>query len=119
MKHLEEFLRLGKELTAQELDSLISGLAEIRAAKLPPVSSSRPTPEDESSIDTPVTVEDSPAMQAKALRDGRVRLWARSSGFGWLAFNIELRDARVLRDWLTANVQGNSDLFSEQVTQRH
>lgn len=119
MKHLEDFVRIANDLTAHELDMLISALAEVRANKAPPVSENRPRADDESVMDTPVTVEDSPAMQAKVLRDGRIRLWARSSGFGWLAFNLNLRDARTLRDWMSANVKGVSDLLGEQNPQRH
>ena len=119
MEHLQNLVRSCTELTAQDLDLLISTLAEVRAAKSPPVSSTRPEPTNESAINTPVTVEDSPAMQARQLRDGRIRLWARSSGFGWLAFNLDLRDACTLRDWMTANVHGESDLFSQQSTEQH
>ena len=62
---------------------------------------------------TPVTMEDSPAMMAVRLRDGRIRLWARNSGFGWLAFNLPEADATILKDWFNANLEGDSDLFSQ------
>ncbi|WP_101048907.1 hypothetical protein [Macromonas nakdongensis] len=119
MNKIERLAESAGQLNAQELDGLISALAMTRATMSPPVSHARPKPTDESAMDTPVTVEDSPAMEARLLRDGRVRLWARSSGFGWLAFNLEPRNARVLRDWLAANVEGASDLIGQQNAQRH
>ena len=120
MSETDALLKSAATLSAQELDVLISGLAEIRANTEPAVSSKRPDPNDtKAALDTIVTMEDSPAMQAKLLRDGRIRLWARSSGFGWLAFNIDMRDATLLRDWFIANVQGDSDLFSQSDTQKH
>lgn len=120
MNTLDALIKRAETLNAHELDALISGLAEIRANTAPPVSPKRPDPNDaDANLDVPVTIEDSPAMQAKLLRDGRIRLWARSSGFGWLAFNIDMRDAALLRDWFIANVQGESDLFSQSGTQSH
>lgn len=119
MNNIERLMESAKQLKPQELDALISALAMTRAAMSPPVSNARPKPTDESAMDTPVTVEDSPAMELRLIKDGRVRLWARNSGFGWLAFNLELRHARPLRDWLVANVHGASDLISEQNPQRH
>lgn len=120
MSKMDSLIKSAATLSAQELDVLISGLAEIRAHTEPPVSPKRPDPNDTNpALDTPVTMEDSPAMQAKLLRDGRIRIWARSSGFGWLAFNIEMRDATLLRDWFTANVAGESDLFSQGDTKSH
>ena len=96
---------------AAEIDDIISRLGEARGAMLPHVSKSRPEPKSLAGMTTPVSMEDEPALRALMLRDGRVRIWARSSGFGWLAFNINPTDARALRDWFSANVQGNADLF--------
>ena len=114
---LSALLSIADEMDAEALDTLISAMAEVRAKKLPAVASTRPT--EPSDIDTPVTMENSPAMFAKLLKDGRVRLWARSSGFGWLAFNLPMEDARTLRDWFMANVDGISDLFSERLGPTH
>lgn len=119
MKQMHQLMAMAQALDAPSLDRLISALAEIRAGKQPPVSASRPNPNNESTTDTPVTMEDSPSIQLKVLRDGRIRLWARSRGFGWLAFNLDMRDARVLRDWFATNVTGISDLISQENMQRH
>ncbi len=116
---LSALLSIAKEMDGQALDALISALAEVRANTQPPVESTRPVPTEGSTTDTPVTIEDSPAMMAKLLRDGRVRLWARSSGFGWLAFNLSHEEAVTLKDWFTANVEGVSDLFGQSVGQAH
>lgn len=119
MNEMHQLKAIAQRLDAPSLDTLISSLAEIRAGMQPAVSGLRPSPNDESINQTPITVEDSPAMQANVLRDGRIRLYARSSGFGWLAFNLDLRDARTLRDWFAANVNGISDLIGEKNVQRH
>lgn len=112
-------INLSGKHSAAELDALISELGEIRAAMKPSVESKRPDPTSESGMNTPVTMEDEPAMMGARLRDGRIRLWARSAGFGWLAFNLATRDAQLLRDWMTANVQGDSDLIGKEDGQRH
>jgi hypothetical protein len=114
MNKIKTMLSAAKSLEANELDVLISMLGEIRATTQPAVSSQRPDPSDASTMDTPVTMEDSPALMAKTLKDGRIRLWARSSGFGWMAFNVPIQDAIALRDWFAANVAGSAALFSQQ-----
>lgn len=116
---LAALLAIAQEMDAAALDTLISALAEVRANTQPPVSAARPMPAEQSTMDTTVTIEDSPAMMATRLRDGRTRIWARSSGFGWLAFNLTTGDAAVLRDWFAANVEGDSDLFSESSGKAH
>ena len=110
-------LDLADAMDGNELDALISALAEVRKDKLPGVAQKRPSPTDPLTMETPVTMEDDPGMLGVRLRDGRVRLWMRSSGFGWLAFNLPIENARTLRDWFAANVDGDSDLFGDQVGQ--
>lgn len=110
-------LQIAGAMNAQELDELISLLGELRSNMLPPVSAQRPNPLTQG--DTPATVEDAPAMMAASLKDGRTRIWARSAGFGWMAFNLRPIDAITLRDWLAANVQGDSDLFGDSITHTH
>lgn len=112
-------LMIDAQLDAVALDELISRLGEARASMLPHVSKTRPEPGSVEATTTPVSMEDEPALRAVRLRDGRVRLWARSSGFGWLAFNIGNVDACALRDWFTANVQGRSDLFGDSDGHAH
>ena len=116
---LMALLSIAQDMDGQDLDTLISALAEVRVQKLPPVAATRPMSIDASSMDTPVTMEDSPAMMAVRLRDGRFRVWARSSGFGWLAFNLDQADARAIRDWFAANVEGQSDLFGQEGGHTH
>lgn len=108
------------DLTAADMDELISQLAELRAQMLPSVAQSRPNPKDPLAAGTPMTMEDSPAMMAAKLKDGRIRFWARSAGFGWLAFNVIEQDALLIRDYLIANLPSRaSDLVSYDSTQQH
>lgn len=110
-------IRLDQTINAEELSDLISQLAELRANMLPPVSETRPNPVTQGG--TQVTIEDSPEMLAVRLKDGRTRIWARSAGFGWMAFNLELIAAQALRDWFAANVDGASDLFGNSGPNAH
>jgi hypothetical protein len=113
-------VQINAELTASDLDALISELAEVRAQMDPSVAKSRPDPQDPLTMDTPVTMEDSPAMMAIRLKDGRIRFWARSAGFGWLAFNLSEQEAMLIRDYLIANLpERASDLFGDSDPQRH
>lgn len=116
---LSALLSIAEEMEAEALDTLISAMAEVRAKKLPAVASTRPMPTEQSAMHTPVTMEDSPAMMAVRLKDGRIRLWARSSGFGWLAFNLPTGEALLLKDWFNANLAGDSDLLSESFGPTH
>ena len=116
---LAALLSIAEEMDAEALDTLISAMAEVRAKKLPAVASTRPMPTEPSAMATSVTMEDSPAMLAVRLKDGRIRLWARSSGFGWLAFNLPTGDALLLKDWLNANLEGDSDLLSQSGGHAH
>ncbi len=112
-------LDLADAMDGNELDVLISALAEIRKDKLPSVAKKKPSPTDPLTMDTTVTMEDDPGILGVRLKDGRVRLWMRSSGFGWLAFSLPIENARTLRDWFADNVEGDSNLFGEQIGQRH
>ncbi|KQO23479.1 hypothetical protein [Acidovorax sp. Leaf78] len=116
---LNAMLSIAEEMDADALDKLISALAEVRSKKLPAVSQTRPGMGDPSTLDTIITMEDDPSMMAIRLRDGRVRVWARSSGFGWLAFNLPMTNALLLKDWFNANLDGNSDLLSDSGGQAH
>lgn len=112
-------IKIDAALDARELDKLITQLAEARAQMEPAVSKTRPEPKD-LDTDTPVTLEEEPAIRAVRLRDGRCRLWLRHSGYGWMAFNIPMTDAHALRDWFTANLDaGTSHLFSQQHGKKH
>lgn len=113
-------LYIDGNLNAQEMDDLISHMGELRSTMQPSVAQRRPSPRDPAAMTTPTTVEDSPAMMAAKLRDGRIRFWARSAGFGWLGFNVIEQDALVIRDYLTINLPAvGSDLFGESDNQTH
>ncbi len=110
-------IRFDSTLDADGLSDLISQLAELRANMIPPVSKTRPNPVTHGGMH--VTIEDSPELMAMRVKDGRTRIWARSAGFGWMAFNLEPVDARALRDWFMVNVEGSSDLFGEGSPNTH
>ncbi len=107
-------LKIDKTLNAQDLELLIHELAEKRSTMEPAVPHSRE--ELLRTLGAAVSIEDEPSATAVRLKDGRVRLWMRSRGVGWQGFNLDTQNARTLRDWLIANVDGDSDLFSKQVS---
>lgn len=107
-------IQINATLNAHELEKLIHELAEKRSLMEPSVPRTR-----EEAFQAPETVallEDEPSAIAVRLKDGRVRLWMRNRGIGWQAFNLDIRNARTIRDWLIANVGGDSDLLSKQIS---
>lgn len=109
-----ELIREAKKLSPAEVESLIADLMDLRAEMSPPVSDEPPKPDGTSAQN--VAAEDDPSISARLLKDKRVRLWIRSSGIGWLVFNLSHRTSATLRDWLIANTDRDSvsELFSEQ-----
>lgn len=106
-------IEINKTLNAQELELLIHELAEKRSGMEPAVPRTRAD-----AFQAPGAVallEDEPSAIAVRLKDGRVRLWMRNRGIGWQAFNMDIRNARALRDWLNTNIDGDSDLLSDQI----
>lgn len=95
-----EIMKLAAALTTAELETLIADLAELRAGMTPPVSQHPPRPGEQ---DQNISCQDEPAMQARLLRDGRIRLWIRNAGLGWLVFNLAREQAVTLREFLRAN----------------
>jgi hypothetical protein len=90
-------------LSVTELETLIANLSVLRANMLPPVPFEPPKHEDPSTDLLNVSVQDDPYLQARLLRDGRIRLWIRNHGLGWLVYNLPVNKACTLRDYLIAN----------------
>lgn len=112
---LKEF---AKTLSTADLETLIADLAEIRAGMAPEVSRTPPGPAE---AETNVSVHDEPAIQARLLRDGRIRLWIRNPGIGWLVFNLSHEQGVTLREYFIANTDQNAlpALFGAQNGNRH
>ncbi len=92
-------------LNASQVETLISDLALLRAQMTPKVPSAMPTDEN-----MRVSVQNEPAVEMKALKDGGVRLNLRNVGLGWLVFNLTPVQTAGLRDFL--NVLGASSRTS-------
>jgi len=102
--------------TGPEMESLIADLAAIRNQLDPEVS--RDVPKD-TGLGLNVSVQDDPDFQLRLLRDGRIRLWVRNRGVGWLVFNFPVTSACTIRDYLVANTPteehgARSRFFSEE-----
>jgi len=108
---------IDRTLSAFELQTLIADLAVARAQMLPTVQFEPPGRREPAPDSLNVSEQDDPYLQAARLRDGRIRLWIRNQGIGWLAFNIPADKACGLRDYLIANTGANpsgSGLFQKQ-----
>ena len=107
-------LKVDKTLTTEQLETLISDLAELRAGMDPPVPMERPT-----SPDQRVSMQDEPAILAIPLKDGRIRFWLRNHGIGWLVYNFTIQQAITLREFFISNTpesDGNPNLFHDDGT---
>ncbi|MGY6214959.1 hypothetical protein ACW73L_07340 [Methylolobus aquaticus] len=89
---------LTAELSATEVDELIAKLAAHRASMEPPVPKYPPRP----GSGVTLSVQNDPSVTARSLVDGGVRLYMRSGGLGWLAFNFTASQGIALRHLFTA-----------------
>lgn len=78
-------LELNGDLTASDLEEAIRALANARAGMQPEVPRSI---EGAALSDSRALVEESPLFTFVTLSDGGLRIHIRSSGLGWLAFNL-------------------------------
>jgi hypothetical protein len=100
-------------MTTYEIEKLIRDLAELRAVMSPPVSIQPSNRRDAPEHYTQVSLQEEPYLEARQLVDGRIRLWVRNAGIGWMAFNLPVAKAQSLRDYFVANVNGNSVLAQD------
>ena len=114
--HRRVSLQFEGELDAFGLQSLISELAVLRNRLQPEVPRSPPEKGDPGP-ETNLTVQEDPDFTLRLLWDGRIRLWVRSRGLGWLPFDFPVGNACAMRDYLIANtpeVDPGSDLLFEE-----
>lgn len=114
-------ISINKTLTASEIETLISELAVVRANMLPPIPFEVPKATDPDIDSSHVTVQDDPYVQVKLLKDNRIRIWLRSWGLGWMAFNLTQDNACTIRDYLIANTPDNRkvDFFTDHDSGGH
>ena len=107
-------VKIDQAMTTEQLETLISDLAEFRAGMEPPVPIERPT-----SADQRVSMQDEPSLLAIPLKDGRIRFWLRNHGIGWLVYNFTIQQAITLREFLNSNTpesDGKPNLFHNNGT---
>jgi len=106
-------IEISGTLDAPGLETLISDLAEVRANMTPPVPMERPSPGQGADR---VSMQDEPSVMAVPLKDGRIRFWLRSHGFGWLVFNFTHQQCATLRDFFqvhAGHIDAGPSLFRE------
>lgn len=95
-------INLTGEFSAQELDEIIRTLAEVRAGMQPPVPSTAPGPHSSEGIK--VLHETMDSLVIRRLTGGRLRLYLRNSGLGWLAHDVSAQGAEGLARFLTKQI---------------
>lgn len=83
------------EFTASELDEIIRDLAMARAGMLPAVPTSAP---GDISAEGEVLVQDAASFTCRTLASGGLRIYLRSDGLGWMAYNLTPRDVAGIRE---------------------
>lgn len=115
-------VKLRGALDAAQLDELIAVLADLRSGMHPPVPFDLPEPGSPASKVAAVAVQREPFTQVRLLKDGGLRLWLRSGGLGWLAFDLTPPQCAVLRNRLnllpSADGEGGADFFGLQPGER-
>lgn len=97
-------------LNAQQLDQLLRELAKARAAMQPPV----PDGFDPKSSET-LLVQPEPAFAVSRAELGRINLFFRHQGFGWLAFLLLPEVAAQLQAFLAKRTAGHPvDFVTEE-----
>lgn len=106
-------LDIRASLDANQLDTLLHGLAMHRAGMTPAVPTNREAAIQDGSQ---ASVENGQGAVIARRRDGGFRLWLRHRGFGWLAWEIDDRFASGLANYIAANTVEDEtvNLFSDQ-----
>ena len=95
-------------LSAIEVETLIADLSEVRANMIPPVPFQVQNPGSTNSDLPNVSAQDDPYFSVRLLRDGKIRMWLRNSGLGWMVFDLPVDKACAVRDYLIANTPQTS-----------
>lgn len=115
-------INLQGTFTAPELESMIRKLCILRSQMTPEVTQTPPGPDDPSSLDMGVLIEDKPAMTVAQRADDSFRFWLRNRGIGWCAYNVPLPQAIGVYKFLHSklgNLKTGPDLFGQQDGRRH
>lgn len=106
-------LNINEELDAGGMDELISRLGELRASMLPEVPKTRP----KIGSGKMVAVESEPELKLIPLENGGARLWIRSQGFNWLAFDLGAEKLDHIRH--IVNLLESTDLIAQRNLNRN
>ena len=84
---------------AEEIETLIAKLSELRAQMLPgvPMSPGDVNPQREPAAGR---AGGDPCVQVAVMRDGLTRFWVRHEGLGWFGFNLPIERARTLAQYI-------------------
>lgn len=96
-------IQINGTYSAQELEELIAELGALRSTMEPPVPLRSPLPPKEPFV--PFAIEADPTFDVfKSKQTAVVRMLMRSSAMGWIAYDINPRNASTLASWFRDNV---------------
>jgi len=113
-------LHLSRTYTTEEVQSLVSELAELRSRMEPAVSLDFPT-KDFVTFEPGATIQTDPHFGAAVTSDGLLRIGFRHEGFGWAIYVLSRSQTIGLRDMLLARVEVAEDhpsIFDPEVPPR-
>ena len=86
---------LNGKFTAAELEDVIKELSIARARMEPAVPLSPPT-----SSEASIVLQENASFTVRTLIDGGLRIWLRSEGIGWIAFQLSATRRQELLEFL-------------------
>jgi len=96
-------VRINATLSPKDVETLIADLAGIRANMLPAVPIQRSRRGSPAKPSPNVSLQRDPFAYVRVQKNGDIRFWFRHAGIGWLAYDVPVGKAQVVRDYLVAN----------------
>ena len=97
-------LAINGPFQTNEIEKLIADMLLLRSGMLPPVPYEPPRPDSEADQAVNVTVQAEPRIALELThRNGKIRMWLRHEGAGWMIYELPVATACGMRDYLVAN----------------
>lgn len=107
-------VEISGDLSTTAVERHISALARIRNDMLPAVPMHPPTTKDFAGDPPHGAAHYNPEMEIRLIAPGVFRLWLRSTGLGWLSFDLPADSAVALGEYLVLNIQNDNFVSIQQ-----